>query len=99
MDQATETVKRKQIGRWIGIGVGVAAALFLLLVIFQTNRNPRTDDASVVANYIEIAPEVSGRLIQLAVKDNAFVKKGDLLFVIDPRPYEYALQQIGRAHV
>ena len=27
------------------------------------------------------------------MKDNAFVKKGDLLFVIDPRPYEYALQQ------
>ena len=74
MDQATETLKRKQLGRWIGIGVVVAAALLLLVVIFQTNRNPRTDDASVVANYIEIAPEVSGRLIQLAVKDNAFVK-------------------------
>ncbi len=29
----------------------------------------------------------------MPVKDNAFVKKGDLLFVIDPRPYEYALQQ------
>ena len=93
MDQTTETLKRKQLGRWIGIGVVVAAALVLMLVIFETNRNPRTDDASVVANYIEIAPEVSGRLIQLAVKDNTFVKKGDLLFVIDPRPYEYALQQ------
>jgi multidrug efflux system membrane fusion protein len=64
----------------------------LLLVILETNRNPRTDDASVRANFIEIAPEVSGRLVQLPVKDNAFVKKGDLLFVIDPRPYEYALQ-------
>jgi len=31
--------------------------------------------------------------VELPVKDNAFVKKGDLLFVIDPRPYEYALQQ------
>src|SRR6185369_13324825 len=57
------------------------------------NRSPRTDDASVWANYIEIAPEVSGRLVELPVKDNAFVKKGDLLFVIDPRPYEYALEQ------
>ncbi len=55
--------------------------------------SPRTDDASVWANYIEIAPEVTGRLVELPIKDNAFVKKGDLLFVIDPRPYEYALQQ------
>jgi multidrug efflux system membrane fusion protein len=47
----------------------------------------------VWANYIEIAPEVSGRLVELPVKDNAFMKKGDLLFVIDPRPYEYALSQ------
>jgi membrane fusion protein, multidrug efflux system len=47
----------------------------------------------VRANFIEIASEVSGKLVSLPVKDNAFVKKGELLFAIDPRPYEYALQQ------
>jgi multidrug efflux system membrane fusion protein len=31
--------------------------------------------------------------VELPVKDNTFVKKGGVLFVIDPRPYEYALQQ------
>jgi multidrug efflux system membrane fusion protein len=92
MEQATQIPNRKLLGRRIGIGVVTAAVLLLLLVILETNRNPRTDDASVRANFIEIAPEVSGRLVQLPVKDNAFVKKGDLLFVIDPRPYEYALQ-------
>jgi len=92
MEQATQMPNRKLLGRWIGI-VAVAGAILLLLVtLVETNRDPRTDDASVRANLIEIAPEVSGRLIQLPVKDNAFVKKGDLLFVIDPRPYEYALQ-------
>jgi multidrug efflux system membrane fusion protein len=75
------------------IGVAIAAAFSLLLVVYLLNSSPRTDDASVWANYIELAPEVSGRLVELPVKDNAFVKKGDLLFVIDPRPYEYALQQ------
>jgi multidrug efflux system membrane fusion protein len=93
MDQETQNLNRKRLGRRILLGVVVAAALALLLVIFEVDRNPRTDDANVWANYIEIAPEVSGRLVQLPVKDNAFVKKGDLLFVIDPRPYEYALQQ------
>ena len=84
---------RKQIGRRILIGVTAATAIALLLVTLDTERNPRTDDASVRANFIAIAPEVSGRLAQLPVKDNAFVKQGDLLFVIDPRDYEYALRQ------
>lgn len=61
--------------------------------VLETEYNPRTDDASVRANFIQIAPEVSGRLVDLPVKDNTLVKKGTLLFVIDPRPYEYALQQ------
>lgn len=93
MDIETENLPRKRLGRWIGIGTVVAAVLVLLLVIFATDRNPRTDDASVRANLIEIAPEVSGRVIQLPVRDNAFVKQGGLLFVIDPRPFQYALQQ------
>jgi multidrug efflux system membrane fusion protein len=93
MDQETQTPNRKRLGRRILIGVVVAATLALLLTIYQVDRHPRTDDANVWANFIEIAPEVSGRLVQLPVKDNAFVKTGGLLFVIDPRPYEYALQQ------
>jgi membrane fusion protein, multidrug efflux system len=93
MDQAPEALNRKRIGRWIAIGVVSSAVVALLIVILQTDLHPRTDDASVRANFIEIAPEVSGRLVELPVKDNAFVKKGDLLFFIDPRPYEYALQQ------
>lgn len=84
---------RKQIGRRILVGVIAATAIALLLVTLDTERNPRTDDASVRANFIAIAPEVSGRLAQLPVRDNAFVKQGDLLFVIDPRDYEYALRQ------
>jgi multidrug efflux system membrane fusion protein len=92
-DQIAETQKRKRLGRWIGIGVVAGAVLSLLLVILETDRYPRTDDASVRANFIGIAPEVSGLLVALPVKDNAYVKKGDLLFEIDPRPYRYALQQ------
>ena len=64
-----------------------------LMVVYDTDKEPRTDDASVRANFIAIAPEVGGRLTKLPVKDNAFVKKGDLLFEIDPRDYQYALQQ------
>jgi multidrug efflux system membrane fusion protein len=84
---------KARLGRIIGIVIVAAAILMLIIVVLQTDLHPRTDDASVRANFIEIAPEVSGRLTELPVKDNAFVKQGDLLFVIDPRPYQYALQQ------
>ena len=69
------------------------ALLLALLVLWQMNSNPRTDDASVRANYVQFAPEVSGRVTSLAVKDNSFVRQGTVLFTIDSRPYQYALQQ------
>ena len=69
------------------------AVATVAMVLRHMDRQPRTDDASVRANYVQFAPEVSGRLFTLAAKDNAHVHKGDLLFAIDPRQYEYALQQ------
>jgi multidrug efflux system membrane fusion protein len=82
-----------KLARIIGIGIVGVAALLLLIAIFQVDQHPRTDDATVRANSIAIAPEVEGRLISLPVQDNQTVHKGDLLFVIDPRPFEYALAQ------
>ena len=90
-NRADET--RVKFGKWLRFGVIAGAVVLLLLVVFDNDEHPRTDDASVRANLIAIAPEVGGRLIALPVKDNAFVKKGDLLFEIDPRDYEYDLQQ------
>lgn len=93
MEPTIPRAPKERIGRWIKISVIAGAALLLLVAILITDYHPRTDDASVRANFIEITAEVSGKLVELPVKDNAFVKKGDLLFEIDPRPYEYALEQ------
>ena len=76
-----------------GSAILALAVATVAIVLQHLDRQPRTDDASVRANYVQFAPEVSGRLVTLAVKDNALVHKGDLLFAIDPRQYEYALQQ------
>ena len=78
---------------YLTVGALLLALVAALLVLWHTDRNPRTDDASVRANYVQFAPEVSGRVVDLAVKDNAFVHKGDLLFAIDSRQYEYTLRQ------
>src|SRR6201982_1209678 len=40
-----------------------------------------------------MAPQVEGPLVRLSVHDNQFVRKGDLLFEIDDRPYRYALER------
>ena len=55
MDTVTEIANRRRIGRRVLIGVVIAAAVVLLLVVYQINQSPRTDDASVWANYIEIS--------------------------------------------
>jgi multidrug efflux system membrane fusion protein len=51
---------------------------------------PRTDDAYVRANTIGLAPHVSGPIVELPVVDNQPVRAGQLLFVVDPRPYQAA---------
>ena len=90
----TETApQRKRLGRIVSISIIAGALITGLLVIDETNKYPRTDDAEVYANFIGIAPQVDGPITQLAVEDNAFIKQGNLLFEIDPRPYEYALQK------
>jgi len=49
---------------------------------------PRTDDAYVRANVIGVAPHVSGPIVEMPIQDNQQVKQGQLLFVVDPRPYQ-----------
>jgi multidrug efflux system membrane fusion protein len=79
------------IGRAISIGIMASTAIVSLVVIHQVNANPRTDDAEVFANFIGMAPLVSGPVTHLYVSDNQLVKAGARLFDIDDRPYAYAL--------
>ncbi|HVH88725.1 MAG TPA: biotin/lipoyl-binding protein [Terriglobales bacterium] len=92
MDFETDANSPKQLSRWVSIGIVIAATVLGLVVLYHAEHNPRTDDAEVFANFIGIAPQVDGPLVRLNVKDNQFVKKGELLYEIDERPYEYALE-------
>jgi multidrug efflux system membrane fusion protein len=66
----------------------LVALTFSLIVYYFYEYYPRTDDASVTANVVGIAPRVSGPILRIAVVDNQYVKAGDLLFQIDPVPYQ-----------
>ena len=90
---AEPSSRKKQLGWAVATIVIVSTVVLGGLVLWDSNINQRTDDATVVANYIGIAPEVNGRIIRLPIEDNQYVKKGDLLYEIDPLPYQYKLQQ------
>lgn len=59
----------------------------------QYMQEPWTRDGRVRANIINVASDVSGRVVEMPVKDNQQVKKGDLLMRIDPEKYQIAVEQ------
>jgi len=92
METNSNTRPRRLVGRWISFTIMALAVGLGFAVLYRANYYPRTGDAEIFANLIGIAPQVDGPLTQLNVKDNQFVKKGELLYEIDERPYEYALE-------
>src|SRR5712672_2048835 len=92
MELDSTATTTKQLSRWVSIGILLAAVVLGLAVLYHINHSPRTDDAEVFANFIGIAPQVEGPIVRLNVRDNQFVKKGELLYEIDKRPYQYALE-------
>jgi membrane fusion protein, multidrug efflux system len=52
-----------------------------------------TDDAYVTSDFVNVAPYVSGRIVNINIVDNQTVKKGDLLATIDPTPFQLALNE------
>jgi multidrug efflux system membrane fusion protein len=93
MPENDRVSQRRRLGRLVSIVIIAAAFITGIVVVYETSKYPRTDDAEIFANFIGIAPQVDGPIVRLAVRDNAFVKQGGLLFEIDPRPYDYALQK------
>ncbi|HUN58239.1 MAG TPA: biotin/lipoyl-binding protein [Candidatus Binataceae bacterium] len=78
-------------GRLLGIAIVIAALVVGAYVTRLYYIFPRTDDAYVRANIVGVAPHVSGPIVQLPIHDNQHVAQGQLLFVVDPRPYQSAL--------
>ena len=83
-DSASGVVKKK----WPLMVIVLAVIIGLVLVIWQLQTSPETDDAYVYADTISVVPQVNGTIIEMPVHDNQQVKKGDLLFRIDPRMYQ-----------
>ena len=52
-----------------------------------------TDDAQIRQDIVSVSPQVNGQVVQVFVRNGSRVKRGDILFRIDPQPYRVALEQ------
>jgi multidrug resistance efflux pump len=70
----------------------VLVAVVLAYVVYQRwTDDPWTRDGQVRADIVKIAPRVSGYIVEIAVKDNQFVREGELLFRIDPSSFQLSV--------
>ena len=88
----------KSIFRFLITALIFLAAIFLAWSLWQHYMvSPWTRDGRVRADVVNIAPDVAGQVVELPVRDNQLVHKGDLLMQIDPARYQLALQQAEAA--
>ena len=71
--------------------VVLIAAAILVTKYWYYLTNPWTRDGQVHAQVIQIAPRISGPIVNLPIVDNQMVRAGDLLFEIDPRTFKAAV--------
>ena len=77
----------------ITLAAVIVAGLVLASMFREYLFQPWTRDGHVRAQIIKITPRVGGPIVALPIQDNQAVAKGDLLFKIDPRTYELAIEQ------
>lgn len=73
---------------WVLLVIAVIVLLAAYYVLSDLHT-PFTTDAYVQAYVVQVAPRIEGQVVRVAVEENQAVKKGDLLFEIDPRPFAY----------
>jgi membrane fusion protein, multidrug efflux system len=88
---------RKALGVLVSLTALVSVLVTVVLVTRRIDQRPRTDDAYLQADLVHMAPDVSGRIVELDVRDNQAVRKGDVLFRIDPDPYRMRVDQARAA--
>lgn len=87
------TENKKKLAIIITLGLFVILVLLLWKSLQSSSLNPLSEEAVIEANKINISSVVPGRISQFYVKENIEVKKGDLLFTIDPTMYQLRVNQ------
>ena len=88
---------RKTLGILVNVIALVGVVAAVVLATRRIDERPRTDDGYLQADLVHMAPDVSGRIVELDVRDNQAVRRGDVLFRIDPDPYRMRVDQARAA--
>ena len=94
----TNTSRMRRLRVPLMIGGSVVIILIAAYLYFAGGRSESTNDAYVNAARYAISTNVPGRVVELRVHDNQRVRRGDLLFKLDDRPFQLAVSQ-ARAHL
>ena len=82
---------------WIGRSIAATSVIAAIAIgaytLERLSQQPRTNDGYLFADRAGLAPDVSGRIVSLNVRDNQRVSKGEVLLQIDPEPFELHLRQ------
>jgi multidrug resistance efflux pump len=85
---------RVPVNRWSVTTAAVSGVVVVGGLLLGMNYNhPFATDGRLFFYTTPIVPTVQGHVVEVAVEPNVPVKQGDLLFRIDPRPYQYAVDQ------
>ena len=91
--QTAQTIRRRELVRPIlMIGVPLLVAVISAYFYLTGGRYVSTDDAYVRAAKLMVSAEVSGVVSEVDVHEGQAVKAGDILFKIDPRPFQIAVE-------
>ncbi|MFG1204194.1 HlyD family secretion protein [Xanthobacter aminoxidans] len=85
------SVSRRVMGVLLTLAVVCVASILGWRMWETYMTTPWTRDGTVRAYVVAVAPQISGRIVELPVKADQFVHKGDLLMVIEPSDYQNAL--------
>lgn len=93
----SEKIAKKLKPKLLTWGLVVAAVVSASVLYNRWVSSPWTRDGQVRATIIKISPQVTGYLVTVPIADNQFVRKGDLLFEIDPESYQLAVDQANES--
>src|SRR6266481_1987993 len=80
---------------WLSGTVSVLVGVFILAIFLALfNYLTPSGRVTVAGRVVEVTPNVTGQIIAIPVKTNVPVKSGDILFQIDPAPFQYKVAQL-----
>src|SRR4051794_12945674 len=87
--------------KWLPWNIGTQVTVVIIPIVALTALilalnvvAPSSADVRVIKYVINVVPQVRGRVIEVPVEPNRLVKKGEVLFRIDPTPYELTVRSL-----